>query len=107
MGRNSDREPFTVTERGHVNAQRDVDKPGDGADKAKVMAAHRKLLETRYVMTPKLDPAVAMSRGKALPVGRTARLASGLGWEELAKLSPEEIKRRGVFPYPRFLIPSM
>jgi cytochrome c peroxidase len=72
----------------------------DVADKAKVMAAHRKLLDTRYVMSPKLDPAVTMSRGKALPVGPTARLASGLGWEELAKLSPEEIRRRDVFPYP-------
>jgi cytochrome c peroxidase len=35
-----------------------------------------------------------------VPVGPTARLASGLSWDSLAKLSPEEIKRRGVFPYP-------
>jgi cytochrome c peroxidase len=41
-----------------------------------------------------------MARGKPLAVGPTARLATGLTWEELAKLSPEEIKRRGVFPYP-------
>jgi cytochrome c peroxidase len=65
-----------------------------------VMAAQRKLLESRYVLSPKLDPSVTMSRGKPLPVGPTAKLASGLTWEELAKLSPEEIKRRGVFPYP-------
>jgi cytochrome c peroxidase len=72
----------------------------DVADKAKVMAAQRKLLESRYVLTPRLDPAAKMSRGKPLPVGPTARLATGLAWEDLAKLSPEEIKRRGVFPYP-------
>ena len=72
----------------------------DVADKSKVMAAHQKLLESRYILTPRLDPTAKMSRGKALAVGPTARLATGLTWEELAKLSPEEIKRRGVFPYP-------
>jgi cytochrome c peroxidase len=72
----------------------------DVADKAKIMAAHRKFLETRYVLAPKLDPTAKMARGKALAVGPTARLASGLTWEDLAKLSPEEIRRRGAFPYP-------
>jgi cytochrome c peroxidase len=72
----------------------------DVADKSKVMAAQRKLLESRYALTPRLDPAAKMARGKPLAVGPTARLATGLTWEELAKLSPEEIKRRGVFPYP-------
>jgi len=69
----------------------------DVADKAKVMAAQRKLLETRYVLAPRLDSAATMSRGKALPVGPTARLASGMTWEELARLGPDEIKRQ-VFP---------
>jgi cytochrome c peroxidase len=72
----------------------------DVADKPKVMAAQRKLLESRYTLTPKLDPTAKMSRGKPLPVGPTARLASGLSWDELAKLGPDEVKRRGVFPYP-------
>jgi cytochrome c peroxidase len=72
----------------------------DVADKSKVMAAQRTLLESRYTLAPRLDPAAKMSRGKPLVVGPTARLASGLTWEELAKLTPEEIKRRGVFPYP-------
>ena len=72
----------------------------DVADKPKVMAAQRKLLETRYVLAPKLDPEAKMSRGKPLAVGPTARLASGLTWEDLAMLSPEDIKRRGIFPYP-------
>ena len=72
----------------------------DVADKAKVMQLQRKLLESRYDLSPRLDPAVKMSRGKPVPVGPTARLASGLSWDSLAKLSPEEIKRRGVFPYP-------
>jgi cytochrome c peroxidase len=72
----------------------------DVADKPKVMAAQRKLLESRYDLTPRPDPSARMSRGKPLPVGPTARLASGVTWDGLAKMSPEEIKRRGVFPYP-------
>src|SRR5678815_2182856 len=72
----------------------------DVADKPTVMAAQRKLLESRYTLSPKLDPDAKMSRGKPLAVGPTARLASGLTWDDLAKLSPDEIKRRGVFPYP-------
>jgi cytochrome c peroxidase len=72
----------------------------DVGEKPKVMATQRKLLEARYDLTPKLDPSVRMSRGKPLAVGPTARLPSGLSWEALAKLSAEEIKRRGVFPYP-------
>jgi cytochrome c peroxidase len=72
----------------------------DVAAKSNVMAAQRKVLESRYTLTPRLDPSAKMSRGKPLVVGPTARLASGLTWDELAKLTPEEIKRRGVFPYP-------
>ena len=37
--------------------------------KPKVMAAQRKLLETRYDLKPKLDPEAKMSRGKPLAVG--------------------------------------
>ena len=46
----------------------------DIADKPKVTAAQQQLLERRYDLTPKLDSAAKMSRGKPLPVGsdRTA-----------------------------------
>jgi len=72
----------------------------DVADKPKVMDAQRKLLESRYNLTPKLDPEAKMSRGKPLAVGPTARLADGLSWERLAEMSPDEIKQAGNFPYP-------
>ena len=72
----------------------------DVAEKAKVMDTQRKLLEARYDLTPRTDPSAKMSRGKAVPVGPTARLASGVSWDALAKLGAEEIKRRGAFPYP-------
>ena len=71
----------------------------DIADKPKVTAAQQQLLERRYDLTPKLDPSAKMSRGKPLPVGPTARL-QGITWQTLAKTAPDEIRKRGVFPYP-------
>jgi cytochrome c peroxidase len=68
--------------------------------KPDVMAQQKELLATRYILEPKLDPDVTMSRGKPLPVGPTARLARGLEWDALASMTPEEIKKAGVFPYP-------
>jgi len=70
------------------------------ANKPNVMAAQRKLLETRYILEPKLDPQAKMSRGKPLPIGPTARLQGGMTWQQIGNLGPEEIKQRGIFPYP-------
>jgi cytochrome c peroxidase len=64
------------------------------------MAAQRKLLESRYILEPKLDPQVKMARGKPLPVGPTARLQAGMSWQQIGELRPEEIQQRGIFPYP-------
>jgi cytochrome c peroxidase len=72
----------------------------DIADKPKVTATQRRLLEARYDLSPKLDPDAKMYRGKPLPVGPTARLASGTTWERLGAMSPEEIRSKGLFPYP-------
>jgi hypothetical protein len=72
----------------------------DIAEEPAVTAAQRRLLESRYDLTPRLDPQAKMSRGKPLAVGPTARLASGMTWERLAGLSPEEIRTRKLFPYP-------
>jgi cytochrome c peroxidase len=72
----------------------------DVADREKVMAAQRRLLESRYDLTPKLDPAAKMSRGKPLPVGPTARLKQGLSWERLAAMTPAQIREQNAFPYP-------
>jgi hypothetical protein len=70
------------------------------ANKPNIVRAQQKLLEERYDLTPKLDPIVNMSRGKPLCVGPTARLKSGLTWDKLAAMRPEDIKQLGVFPYP-------
>ena len=72
----------------------------DRAAKQKVMDGQRALLEGRYELTPRLDSQVTMSRGKSIPVGPTAKLKSGLGWDQLARMSPDEINRQNAFPYP-------
>jgi cytochrome c peroxidase len=72
----------------------------DIAAKPKVMERQKKLLESRYNLTPKLDPEVKMSRGKPIAVGPTARLKDGMTWEKLAAMSPDEIRKQDLFPYP-------
>jgi cytochrome c peroxidase len=70
----------------------------DKEAKARVMAEHQKLLDARYDLSRRVDPNVKMTRGKPIPVGPTARL-KGVTWEQLGKMSPEDIKEKGVFPY--------
>ncbi len=71
----------------------------DKAAKARVMAAAMKLLAERYDLTRPVDKNVKMSRGKAIAVGPTARLQNGVTWEQLGRMSPDEIREKGVFPY--------
>jgi cytochrome c peroxidase len=70
----------------------------DKAGKDTVTARQRKLLEERYDLSTKTDSKVKMSRGKPIPVGPTARLATGLTWVQLAALIPEEVREKGLFP---------
>ena len=70
----------------------------DKAAKAGIMTRQKALLEERYDLTRKVHDSCTMTRGKPIPVGPTARLPEGMTWEELAKLSPEEIKEKGLFP---------
>jgi len=71
----------------------------ESANKPNVMNAQRQLLETRYVLTPNTDPTAKMSRGKPIPVGPTAKLPSGMTWDQMASLAPSEISKRNIFPY--------
>ena len=70
------------------------------ADRPKVMQAQRALLESRYNLVPKLDPQAKMSRGKPLAVGPTAKLKGGMTWEQLAAMTPDQIRDKDAFPYP-------
>jgi len=70
----------------------------DKAAKAGVQGRQQQLLEERYDLTAKPDAQVKMTRGKAVQVGPTARLADGVTWDELGTMSPADIKSKGVFP---------
>lgn len=59
---------------------------------------HIDLLNSRYDLSKKTNPDEAMSGGKPIPIGPTAKLQA-ITWEQLNKLSPEQIKEKGVFPY--------
>ena len=88
-----------------LNAKRPMQSPdeiarADIADKPKIMAAQKRLLESRYDLTPRSDPKVTMSRGKPVPMGPTARLQKGLDWQTLANMTPAQIKQKNAFPYP-------
>ena len=72
----------------------------DIAEKPKVTDAQRSLLEQRYELKPRLDSAVKMSRGNPLVVGPSARVSKGATWQSLAQMSPDEIRKRGLFLYP-------
>jgi cytochrome c peroxidase len=70
----------------------------DKYGKAAVMARQRALLDDRYDLTRRVDMNVKMTRGKPVPVGPTAKLPPGQTWEQLAALSPEEVREKGLFP---------
>src|SRR5688500_14649078 len=76
----------------------DVVMKRDKAAKARVMAAAMGRLAERYDLTRRVDPVVKMTRGKSIPVGPTARL-KGVNWEQLGRMSPDEIRDKGLFPY--------
>jgi cytochrome c peroxidase len=59
---------------------------------------HIELLNSRYDLSKKVSAESVMSGGKPVPVGPTAKL-QGVTWEQLSKMTPEQIKERGVFPY--------
>ena len=70
----------------------------DKAVKDKMMKRHKDLLDERYDFGKGVTKEVTMSRGKPLPAGPTARLKTGVTWDKLASMTPDEIKDKGVFP---------
>ena len=67
-------------------------------DKAGIMQRHRELLEQRYDLADKPADGVKMTRGKPVQSGVRVKLADGTSWDELAGLSPEQIREQRRFP---------
>lgn len=68
------------------------------AVKAERAKQHMELLNSRYNLSKRIAAKGVMSGGKPIPAGPTARL-QGVTWEQLDKMTPEQIKARGAFPY--------
>ena len=63
-----------------------------------VMQRHRSLLEQRYDLSNRPVAGLTMTRGKPVQGGVRARLPSGVTWEELGTMTPEQIRERNAFP---------
>jgi cytochrome c peroxidase len=71
----------------------------DKAAKKGTAIRQRRLLEERYDLSERVSKTVKMTRGKAIPVGPAARLPEGVdSWEALARMTPEDLKAKGLFP---------
>jgi cytochrome c peroxidase len=66
--------------------------------KAERAKEHLKMLESRYDLSKMTSDKVSMSGGKAVPKGPTAKL-QGVDWAQLNKMTPEQIREKGLFPY--------
>jgi cytochrome c peroxidase len=66
------------------------------AVKAERAAAHAALLASRYDLKEVPGDAL-MSGGKAVPAGPTGRPAGT--WEQLGRMTPDQIREKGLFPY--------
>ena len=71
-------------------------------EKPAALRRQKDLLEARYDLSNKPAQGVTMSGGKPVQQGVRARLPKGASWEDLAQMSPEEIRDKGLFP-PAFL----
>lgn len=67
------------------------------AQKPSVEAAQQTLLNERYDLSNRPSSAT-MDRGKPLQEGVRVKLPVGTSWDQLASLSPEQIKEGGMFP---------
>ena len=68
------------------------------AAKAEVVKRQRDLLASRYDLSDRPVAGVSMSRGKAIQGGIRVKLPAGTTWDALARMTPDEIREKGVFP---------
>ncbi|HEX7838367.1 MAG TPA: hypothetical protein VF469_12920 [Kofleriaceae bacterium] len=67
-------------------------------EKPAVMQRQMALLNDRYDLAERPVPGLTMSRGKPIQGGVRVKLPAGATWQQLAAMSPEEIKRRNLWP---------
>jgi cytochrome c peroxidase len=68
------------------------------AAKASIERDHQALLEERYDLGDHPAQGVTMEHGKPLQEGVRVKLPQGVTWEQLAAMSPDSIRERGLWP---------
>ncbi|MHC4062414.1 MAG: cytochrome B6 [Planctomycetota bacterium] len=68
------------------------------AAKPEVMKRQMDLLGERYDLSDRPAEGVTMSRGKAVQEGVRAKLPAGMTWQTLAEMTPDEMRRKDLFP---------
>ena len=67
-------------------------------EKPQFAERQEKLLEERYELGNRPAAGVAMSRGKAVQAGVRVRLPRNTTWEQLAAMTPDDIKNKNLWP---------
>ncbi|MGQ9859980.1 MAG: cytochrome B6 [Thermodesulfobacteriota bacterium] len=68
------------------------------AQKPEVMKRQMELLQERYDLSNRPAPGVTMSRGKPVQEGVRVKLPAGVTWDQLAGMTPEEIREKNLWP---------
>jgi cytochrome c peroxidase len=75
-----------------------VVRANDEAQKPKVMERQSATLSARYDLSDRPMDAMMSGGRRAVQAGVRVKLPPGVTWDSLAKMSPEEIKERGLLP---------
>ena len=75
------------------------------AAKPQVMARQQALLKERYDLSNRPAKDATMTRGKPVQEGVRVKLPAGMTWEQLAAMTPEEIKAKELWPKGLFPLP--
>lgn len=67
-------------------------------DKQAIMKQHQELLDQRYDLSNKPSSTIKMTGGKSVQEGVRVKLPAGTTWDDLAKMTPEDINAKGLFP---------
>lgn len=77
------------------------------AEKPAIMERQKKLLAERYDLSDRPAQDAAMTRGKKIQQGVRVKPPQGVTFEQLAKMSPEQIKEKDLFPAGFLPLPHM
>src|ERR1700692_702254 len=76
------------------------------AAKPDVEKKHADLMAERYDLANRPTQGATMSRGKPLQAGVRVKLPAGTTWDQLAAMSPADIRRKGLFPKGSYPLPQ-